>query len=49
MSQAMLSKSPYQNSKLFSGYYLDKRVNELNARNHIPESNNSETTRQNNS
>ena len=29
MSRAMLGKSPHQNSKLFSGYYLDERVDEL--------------------
>jgi len=31
MSQATLGSSPHQNSKLFSGYYLDERVDELDA------------------
>ena len=51
MSQAALGSSPHQNSKLFSGYYLDERVDELAARDYIAESNdrisNLVTTRQN--
>ena len=31
MSQAMLSQGPYRNSNLFSGYYLDEHVYELDA------------------
>ena len=31
MSQAALGESPHQNSKLFSGSYLDERVDELEA------------------
>ncbi|WP_272948293.1 hypothetical protein [Halobacterium hubeiense] len=26
MSQATLGSTPYQNSNLFSGYYLDERI-----------------------
>ena len=29
MSQATLSQSPYRNSSLFSGYYLDERIDDL--------------------
>ena len=29
MSQAALSQSPYRNSSLFSGYYLDERIDDL--------------------
>ncbi|WP_417373275.1 hypothetical protein [Haloferax chudinovii] len=29
MSQATLSQTPYLNSNLFSGYYLDERVDDL--------------------
>ena len=39
MSQATLGSSPHQNSKLFSGYYLDERVDELDAWDYIAESN----------
>jgi len=50
MSQATLGESPHQNSKLFSGYYLDERVDELEAWDYIVESNdripNPVTTRQ---
>ena len=31
MSQATLGSSPYRNSNLFSGYYLDERVDDLDA------------------
>ena len=51
MSQATLGSSPHQNSKLFSGYYLDERVDELDAWGYIAASNdrisNLVTTRQN--
>lgn len=29
MSQATLGSAPYQNSNLFSGYYLDERIYDL--------------------
>jgi len=38
MSQATLGESPHQNSKLFSGYYLDERVDELDAWEYIVDS-----------
>ena len=38
MSQATLGESPHHNSKLFSGYYLDERVDELDAWDRIVES-----------
>ncbi|SHH65567.1 hypothetical protein SAMN05443636_3104 [Halobaculum gomorrense] len=31
MSQATLGATPYRNSDLFSGYYLDERVDDLDA------------------
>lgn len=31
MSQATLGSGPYRNSNLFSGYYLDERVADLDA------------------
>jgi len=38
MSQATLWESPHQNSKLFSGYYLDERVDELDVWDYIVDS-----------